>query len=76
MVSWWVMFSVVVGHVLRSFTPIETELSLGGAATKPMEAHPNHFDTVLDDVLELLHFGGLAVDQNGRSKKSVIQLIV
>ena len=43
------MFSVVVGHVLRTFTPIETELPLGGAATKPMEAHPNHFDTTLDD---------------------------
>ena len=42
------MFGVVVHHVVRSSTPVETELTLCGAASEPMEAHPNHFDSALD----------------------------
>ncbi len=43
-----VMFSVVVCHVVCSFAPVESELTLGGMAPAPMEAHPNHFDPSLD----------------------------
>ncbi len=42
------MFGVVVRHVVNSFAPVEMELTLGGTALEPMEAHPNHFDLALD----------------------------
>ncbi len=29
-------------------SPVEMELTLGGTALEPMEAHPNHFDPALD----------------------------
>ena len=48
-VGWRVMLGVIVCHVGCAFVPVESELSLGGTAAQPVEAHPNHFDSSLDD---------------------------
>ncbi len=57
-VGGWVMFGVVVHHVVCSFAPVESEL-------KPMEVHPNHFDPVLDYCIADEARGGRVVSLNG-----------
>ncbi len=47
-VGGWVMFCVVVRHAGCPLAPVESELTLGGTAPEPMEAHPNHFYLTLD----------------------------
>ena len=48
-VGWRVMFCVVIHEICRSFVPIKLELVLCCSAAEPVEAHPDHFDAVLDD---------------------------
>ncbi len=63
----WVMFGVVVCHVVCSFAPEESELTLalGWTAPEPMEAHPNHFDPVLDYCITDEARGGRVGSLNG-----------
>ena len=43
------MFRVVIRQIGGSFIPIEAELVLRCPAAKPMKAHPDHFESALND---------------------------
>lgn len=43
------MFRVIVCHVCCTFVPIKAELALCLSAVQPVEAHPDHFNSPLDD---------------------------
>ena len=50
-VVWWVVFCVIVPHVVSSWHPIDEELSLLDSILDPIEAHINGFGSFLFDGL-------------------------
>ncbi len=56
----WVVFGVVIGEIIGTFVPIETELSLEFATSEPMYSHADHFDAACDDgVINKSNCGGV-----------------
>jgi hypothetical protein len=41
--DWWMLLGEIIGIIIRSFSPVDDELSLGDAVTDPVEAHVHGF---------------------------------
>ncbi len=48
-VRWRMVLGVVIGHIGGAFRPVKAKLMLCRTTAEPVEAHPNHLYSSLDD---------------------------